>query len=659
MRAYAEAARRRARDEPQSPTQREGDQQAEQGAGGQDGFMPLPIEQYALVGDTQSAALIGLDGSIDWLCLPRFDSPACFTALLGDESHGHWKIAPLMAGYRTQRRYQGDTLILETEFSTPTGRVRLIDFMPPRDRRADVIRRLEGLAGEVTMMMEFVIRFDYGGIIPWVRRVTEANGRQSLVAIAGPDAVCLSGDVTPHRADHRHRTTFTVRRGQVVDFSMTWYPSHQARPARVNVDEQLERTRKFWEDWVDACRYSGPYRSQVTRSLLTLKALIYEPTGGIVAAPTTSLPEKLGGARNWDYRFCWLRDASLTLWALLTTGYRREARAWRDWLLRAVAGDPEDIQIMYGIAGERRLEERNLSWLPGYQGTHPVRVGNAAYTQFQVDTYGETLEALEESRESGIAESDFSWRLQLALVANLEKHWNQADNGIWEVRGDRRHFTHSRVMSWVAFDRAVRACERHGLPGPVQRWRELRDTIHAEVTEYGFNRRLGTFTQYYGGETTDASLLLLPQFGFLPGDDPRMVGTIAAVERELRDGPLVSRYRTEPVHAGQTLDGLPPGEGAFLACSFWLARAYALAGRLQQGIALFEELLDMANDVGLYAEEIDPATGRMTGNFPQAFSHLALVNAAYTLERVAAGRREGTQDVCGFESEPGQEPANR
>ena len=606
--------------------------------------MPLPIEQYALIGDTHSAALVGTNGSVDWLCLPRFDSPACFAGLLGEEEHGHWQLAPVRKVTRTTRRYRGPTLILETEFTTATGRVRLTDFMPPRDRRIDVRRYVEGLEGEVEMAMELVIRFDYGRVVPWVRRITDTDGRPAILATAGPDAVCFRGDVLPKASDHRHRCRFTVGAGQTYEYSMTWFPSHQRPPSHQSTEKAIEKTESFWYRWTRSCRYQGPYQDEVTRSTIVLKGLTYHPTGGIVAAPTTSLPEQLGGSRNWDYRYCWLRDAALALRALLATGHREEARRWRAWLLRAVAGDPQDLQIMYGIAGERRIEEWIADWLPGYDGAAPVRVGNAAYTQYQADVYGEVLGALHQARESGIKEDGFSWSLQRALLTGLERGWDRPDNGIWEVRGPRRHFTYSRVMIWVALDRAVRAVEEHGLDGPAERWRALRDKVHTEVCAHGFDPELNTFTQYYGSRTVDASLLLIAQHGFLPPDDPKFRGTVEAVERELRHGPLVWRYRTEARHdrgeaggptRGQgdtTIDGLPPGEGAFLACSFWLVRAYARCGRRDDARALFEELLGRANDVGLYSEEYDPVAGRMTGNFPQAFSHLGLLDAAYALD---------------------------
>ncbi len=601
--------------------------------------VPLPIEQYALIGDTHSCALVGLDGSIDWLCLPRFDSAACFAALLGTEDHGRWLIAPVAESVQVTRAYRGRSLILDTEFSTSGGRVRVTDYMPQRDRRADICRRVEGLDGEVTMRFDFVLRFDYGRVVPWVRRTVDSDGHRVVLAIAGPDGVCLRGDFLPPRGTElRHQGEFTVSAGEVLDFSMTWYPSHHPVPRALDSDKRLQRTEQFWHEWAGRCRYDGPYADAVQRSLLTLKALTYAPTGGIVAAATTSLPEQLGGERNWDYRYCWLRDASLTLWSLLATGFTEEARAWRAWLLRAVAGDPRDLQILYGVAGERRLPEWTVDWLPGYENSTPVRVGNDAYTQVQADIYGEIADALAESREAGIAENEFSWPLQLKLMANLEQAWDAPDNGIWEIRGPRRDFTHSRMMVWVALDRAVRAVETHGLDGPVERWRALRDKVHAEVCERGYNEQLGAFTQYYGGTSLDATALLIPHVGFLPADDPRVVSTVAAIERQLKRGPFVLRYDSGETHEhGGTVDGLPPGEGAFLMCSFWLVRTYALAGRVDEATELFEQLLALRNDVGLLAEEYDTEAGRMVGNFPQAFSHLALVAAAYAL---ASARRE-------------------
>ncbi|MEV0646700.1 glycoside hydrolase family 15 protein [Phytomonospora sp. NPDC050363] len=593
--------------------------------------MPLPIEQYALLGDLTTAALVGLDGSIDWLCLPRFDSGAVFAAILGDAENGRWKIAPTDERATARRRYVGASLVLETEFSTPDGKVRITDFMPPRDRRADLFRRVEGIEGDVEMGQEFVLRFDYGRVRPWVRRVHDHEGREAISAVAGPDAICLRGDVLPDAVDHRHSGTFTVRKGQVLDFSLTWYPSHQRLPRCHDTDERLSATMGYWHAWAERCSYNGPYHDVVLRSLLTLKALTFAETGGMVAAPTTSLPEQVGGPRNWDYRFCWLRDAALSLQSLLDTGFRDEARAWRAWLLRTVAGDPEDLQIMYGIGGERRLSEWTADWLPGYFGSAPVRIGNAAHGQVQFDVYGEVMDALAVARDRGLHEDDFSWPLQATLIDSLADRWHQPDSGIWEMRGEPRRFTHSRVMSWVAFDRAVKACEKHKLPGNLEHWRKVRAEIHAEVLAKGFDPELNTFTQYYGSKTVDASLLKIGTVGFLPKDDPRVLGTIAAVDQELRQGPLVWRYLTNAITAEGAVDGLPPGEGAFLACSFWLVQALAEGGRREEAVELFEELLGLASDLGLFAEEYDPHISRQVGNFPQAFSHLTLVHAALAL----------------------------
>ncbi|BCJ28906.1 glycoside hydrolase family 15 protein [Actinocatenispora sera] len=605
--------------------------------------MPLPIENYALIGDTHSAALVGTDGSIDWLCLPRFDSPGVFSALLGGPSDGHWQLCPAGEVTSVHRRYRDETMVLETDFVTPTGRARVIDFMPVRDRRADVMRVVECVDGTVEMRMEWVIRFDYGEIVPWVQRRFDADGRPAITAIGGPDAVCLRGDPLPEHdsTDHRHTVEFTVAAGERRTFSMTWYPSSDSTvPTVHDADEQLPRTERFWRSWARKCKYRGPYRAQVVRSALTLKALTYEPTGGIVAAPTTSLPEQLGGERNWDYRYCWLRDASLTLRSMLDHGYRSEAKAWRSWLLRSVAGDPEDLQILYGVAGERRLFEWTVDTLDGYQGAKPVRIGNAASGQLQLDVYGEVLDALHEARVEGIKEDDFSWPLQLALADNLLSKWDQPDNGIWEVRGELRHFTHSRMMVWVALDRLVQAVERSGLPGDVERWRTMRDEVHEEILTKGWNDEVGAFTQYYGGSTVDAAVLLMPQMGFLPADDERFVSTMAVIERELRDGPFVKRYSTEPTEADKTaVDGLSPGEGAFLMCSFWLVRAYAMAGRTEEATELFDQLLGLCNDVGLLAEEYDIERNRMLGNFPQAFSHLALISAAQAVTTAGAPDR--------------------
>ena len=596
----------------------------------------LRIEDHAVVGDTHTMALVGTDGSIDWLCLPRFDSAACFSALLGDEDNGRWQICPkgLADGVvlRSTQRYRGASLVLETEFETATGVVRVVDAMTPRDRHADIVRRVEGVRGEVEMAMRWVIRFGYGAATPWVRRTHDAEGNEALLAVAGPDAVVLRGDVLP-RADRRgrdkaHHAHFMVRAGETVDLSLTWYPSHEVMPHQHDVGEGLAETEEYWREWADRSRYVGPHPELVERSLLTLKAMTYAPTGGIVAAPTTSLPEQLGGARNWDYRFCWLRDATLVLHALLSAGYTAEAGAWQHWLLRAIAGSPEELQIVYGVAGERSLPELELDHLAGYEGSRPVRIGNGASAQFQLDVYGEVLSAMYAAKSAGIDGDEMAWPLLRAVLGHLEQVMDRPDSGLWEVRGVERHFTHSRVMVWVAFDRAVRMVEEFGLQGPVERWRTLRDQVHAEVCEQGWDERIGSFTQYYGGTGLDAALLVVPSVGFLPGDDPRVVSTVDAISRALRRGPLVDRYETT-----EELDGLPPGEGSFLTCSYWLVTALALTGREQQAHALFEELAGLANHVGLLAEEYDGDARRMTGNFPQAFSHLALVEAAVTLAR--------------------------
>ncbi|MDP9241080.1 MAG: glycoside hydrolase family 15 protein [Actinomycetota bacterium] len=601
--------------------------------------MALPIEHYAIIGDTHTAALVGRDGSIDWLCMPRFDSPACFAALLGTENNGHWVLRPSGEVTSVRRSYRGHALLLETEFTTADGVVRLTDCMPIHDDRADIVRQVEGVQGNVPMEMELTIRFGYGRVVPWVRK---RRDRRTLVAIAGPDAICLRGNVVPESVGQMHRAEFTISPGEVLDFSMTWFPSHDPVPPPYDTTTVIATTEEFWKDWAGHCTYQGAYHEAVLRSLIALKAMTYEPTGGMVAAVTTSLPEQFGGPRNWDYRFCWLRDASLTLWALLANGFRDEAQAWRRWLLRAVAGDPADLQILYGVAGERHVPEYELDWLPGYENSRPVRVGNAAAAQYQADVVGEVMDALQEARRMGLVEDQWSWPLQRSLMGYLEANWERPDSGIWEVRGPLRYFTHSRVMVWVAFDRAVRACESYALGGPVERWRELRDQVFAEVMEKGWNDELGTFTQYYGGTTVDASLLLISHMGFLPPDHPRLLGTIAAVERQLKHGIFVDRYITEPDPDGQTVDGLPTGEYAFLACSFWLVGSYARAGRTAEAKELFEALLDLANDVGLMAEEYNEPECRMAGNFPQAFSHLALVDAAHSLAAAGEGTPRGS-----------------
>jgi len=583
--------------------------------------MSLPIEGYALIGDCHTAALVGKDGSIDWLCWPRFDSGACFAALLGGPQHGRWLLAPTTKTKRIARRYRSNSLILETEMETDEGCVRLIDFMPFSDSRWDVVRMVEGVSGCVTMRMELIVRFDYGSIVPWVRQTDEV-----LLITAGPDALELAASISVAGENMKSVAEFRVSQGERQTFVINYRPSHFKPLSPLDAAAALTETEALWGRWCDRCTYRGRWRDEVMRSLITLKALTYEPTGGLVAAPTTSLPEHLGGVRNWDYRYCWLRDATFALNALLISGYHEEAKAWREWLLRAVAGVPEDLQILYGITGARRLDEYQLPWLPGYEGAVPVRIGNAASTQFQLDVYGEVMDTLHLARLSGLPEDPQSWRVQLALLKFLESHWDHPDEGLWEVRGPRRHFTHSKIMTWVAFDRAIKDAEKGGLEGPIERWRELRETIHAKVCERGFDARNNTFVQAYDSPHLDASLLMIPQLGFLPGDDPRVVGTINAIERHLVVDGLVLRYSTET-----DVDSLPAGEGAFLPCSFWLADSYVLSGRRQDGEALFERLLALANDVGLLSEEFEPRSHRMLGNFPQALTHMALVNTAQLL----------------------------
>jgi GH15 family glucan-1,4-alpha-glucosidase len=580
------------------------------------------IEDYALIGDCQSAALVGRDGSIDWLCLPRFDSPACFAALLGTPQHGRWKVAPAEP-FTAKRRYRPDTLILETEFETDTGAVALIDFMPVRSAQADLVRMVLGRRGRVAMEMEFILRFDYGASVPWVTRLGDGNG---LCAVSGPDKAVLCAPVPLDNRDMKTRACFEVEAGQTLSFVLTHGPSHLEIPPPVDPSRALGETERYWRDWAGRCTVTGPWAADVRRSLITLKALTYAPTGGIVAAPTTSLPERIGGVRNWDYRCCWLRDATLTLLALMYSGFHDEARAWREWLVRAVAGSPEQMQILYGIAGERRLPEWAIDWLPGYENSRPVRVGNAAAAQVQLDVYGEVMDALYQACKVGLARHDVAWGLQGALLGHLEKVWVQPDEGIWEVRGPPRHFTYSKIMAWVAFDRAVKMVEGLGLPGPVERWRELRDRIHRDVCEGGYSTRRRAFVQSYGAEELDAALLLIPITGFLPATDPRVLSTVEAIRRELTVDGLVQRYLTY-----EALDGLPAGEGVFLACSFWLADNLCLQGRRDEARELFERLVGLANDVGLLAEEYDPVTRRFLGNFPQAFSHVALVNTALNL----------------------------
>ncbi|MFG2950210.1 glycoside hydrolase family 15 protein [Streptomyces adustus] len=588
--------------------------------------MHPPIEDYALIGDEQTAALVGRDGSVDWLCVPRFDSAACFARLLGDEDNGHWRIAPKdVEGPCTRRAYRPDTLVLDTEWDTPDGTVRVTDLMPQREHAPDVVRIVEGVSGRVTVRSTLRLRFDYGSIVPWMRR---SDGHR--IAVAGPDSVWLRSEPAVHTwgEDFGTHSEFTVAEGERVAFVLTWHPSHQARPPLVDPYEALSSSVTDWRRWAARCTYDGPYRDAVVRSLITLKALSYAPTGGIVAAATTSLPEEMGGVRNWDYRFCWLRDSTLTLGALLSAGYHKEAAAWRDWLLRAVAGNPADLQIMYGLAGERRLPETELPWLAGYNGSAPVRSGNDAVTQLQLDVYGEVMDSLYLARCSGLSAKPHMWAMQGALLQFLQSAWRQPDEGLWEVRGGRRQFVHSKVMVWVAADRAVRTLEEQpDLPGDADAWRALRDEVHREVCEKGYDPERNTFTQYYGSRELDAALLLIPRVGFLPPEDPRVIGTVDAVRAELGHGGFVRRYDAEDT----PVDGLPGGEGAFLACSFWLADALHMTGRTREARELFERLLGLTNDVGLLAEEYDPAAGRQLGNFPQAFSHIGLVNTALAL----------------------------
>jgi GH15 family glucan-1,4-alpha-glucosidase len=584
---------------------------------------PAFIEDYALIGDLQTAALVGLNGSIDWLCLPDFDSSACFAALLHDESAGQWCIAPAGAGGATRRDYRGDTLIVDTEWDTPNGSVRLTDFMPPRGEAADVVRVVQGLSGRVSMRMRLVIRFDYGSVVPWVR-----HHEGGLTAIAGPDTVWLYTPVGVHGENMASVAEFEVEAGQIVPFVLTHVPSHHALPPPLAADDALRETEDFWTRWIDRCTYRGRWGSAVRRSLITLKALTYAPTGGITAAATTSLPEDIGGARNWDYRFCWLRDATFTLQALLATGYVGEAKAWRDWLVRAVAGDPSKLQIMYGLDGARRLPEQTLGWLRGYEGSAPVRIGNAAAHQFQLDVWGEVLDGLHLARDSGLDADDTAWDVQRALLDFLEGNWQQQDSSLWEVRGPRRHFVHSKVMAWAGVDRAVRSVENHGLSGPVDRWRVLRDRIHADVCRRGYDAERRTFTQSYGSRGLDAALLLLPRVGFLPWSDPRMVGTVEAVAKELDSNGFLLRYRHD---IDGEVDGLPGTEGAFLACTFWYADALDGIGRHDEACELFNRLLGLRNDVGLLSEEYDTTTRRQIGNTPQAFSMEGLINTARQL----------------------------
>jgi GH15 family glucan-1,4-alpha-glucosidase len=578
------------------------------------------IEDYGLIGDLQTAALVGRDGSIDWLCLPRFDSPACFAALLDEDRAGRWLLAPAGGGTCTRRRYREDSLVLESEWETESGTVRVVDFMPPRGEAPDVVRIVEGVSGRVTMRTELLLRFDYGYIVPWFRTV---GGERA--GVAGPDAVWLATPVDVRHEDRRIGAEFEVTAGDRVPFVLTYQASHRPRPKPVEADHALRDTEAFWSDWIERCEYTGRWDDAVRRSLITLKALTYAPTGGIVAAATTSLPEQLGGGRNWDYRFCWLRDATFTLQALLGTGYLKEARAWREWLLRAVAGDPADLQIMYTLDGARRVPEYEIPWLKGYEGSSPVRVGNAAASQFQLDVWGEVLDGLHLARTEGLHSDDDAWELQRALLDYLEGAWKRPDNSLWEVRGPHRQFVHSKVMAWAGVDRGVRAVERWGVDGPVDRWRALRQEIHDDVCTHGFDAERNTFTQFYGSKGLDAALLLLPRVGFLPWDDDRVVGTVDAVRRELDHHGFLMRY---DAGADGGVDGIDGTENAFLACTFWLADALSGLGRTAEAEKLFERLLDLRSDLGLLSEEYDVGAGRQVGNTPQAFSHVGLVNTA-------------------------------
>ncbi len=601
---------------------------------------PQRIADYALLGDLQTAALVSREGSVDWACFPRFDSGACFASLLGTPQNGRWLLAPQERVLRTERRYLPGSLILETTHTTASGQVRVIDFMPPRGEAPDIVRIVEGVTGQVSLRSELIVRFDYGHIVPWVRHVDDAR-----VALAGPDALVFR---TPAPTRGEHLTTLsemTVGPGERVPFVLTWYPSHQPVPDAVDPEAAFQDTIVYWAEWLESRQPGRPLDAAVEQSLLVLKSLTYAPTGGIVAAPTTSLPEVIGGVRNWDYRYCWLRDASLTLMAMLQAGYRTEAAAWEEWLLRAVAGSPNEVQIMYGIAGERRLEERELPWLPGFLDSRPVRVGNAASHQLQLDVYGEVIDAAYQARAYGVNGSEFNWALLRHLLTWLEDGWRQKDAGIWEVRGEPRHFTHSKVMAWVAFDRGVRMCEEFGLEGPVARWQAIRDEIHAEVLERAWNPRLQAYSQSYGSDELDASVLQMPIVGFLDANDPRFVSTVAAMQQHLSVDGFLLRY-----HSDSQVDGLPAGEGVFLACSYWLVEVLALQDRYDEACELFGRLLALRNDLGLCSEEYDPESDMLLGNFPQAFTHLALVEAAMTLSE-----RQPYRTLCKHQTWRGQQ----
>jgi GH15 family glucan-1,4-alpha-glucosidase len=595
------------------------------------------IEDYALIGDCATAALVGRNGSIDWLCLPRFDSSACFAALLGEPEHGRWLIAPADPKPQVRRRYRDGSLVLVTTFETRDGTVELIDFMRPRRDLSDVVRLVRGLSGRVAMRCELILRFEYGSVVPWVERLPGG-----LSAIAGPERVVLRTPVPLRGENFKTVAEFTVAAGETVPFVLSHGPSNHPLTRTVDPERALGETEAHWRRWSDRCEPAGEWTEAVKRSLIVLKALTYAPTGGIVAAPTTSLPEQIGGTRNWDYRFCWLRDATFTLLALMHAGYYGEARAWRDWLFRAIAGSPDQIQVLYGVGGERRLTEWEVPWLPGYEGSRPVRIGNQAATQIQLDNYGELLDALYHATCHGLPRAEREAELVRALLDHLARVWRQPDKGIWEVRGPPQHFTHSKVMVWVAFDRAIKEFEARGITDSLDQWRRLRAEIHADICRNAFDPQLGSFVQAYGSKAHDAALLLLPLVGFLPPSDPRIIGTVKAIEQNLFVDGLVRRYDTE-----REIDGLPPGEGAFLACSFWLADNWILQGRLAEARRLFEHLLSLTNDVGLLAEEYDPHERRQLGNFPQAFSHVALVNTAFNLTR-AEGPAEQRATCRGF-----------
>jgi GH15 family glucan-1,4-alpha-glucosidase len=588
--------------------------------------MALRIEDYALIGDCETAALVAKDGSIDWLCWPRFDSDACFAALLGTPENGRWKIAPSVEHVHVRRQYRDSTLILETDFETPDGAVTLIDFMPLRETQSDLVRIVRGRRGKVSMHMDLALRFDYGSGIPWVTKLDDG----ALRAIAGPHMTILRTPVELRGENMRTIADFTVNAGDEVPFVLTYSPSHLELPQQLDASAAEKKTEKFWEEWTGRCGIDGPYANAIRRSLITLKALTYAPTGGIVAAATTSLPEKLGGERNWDYRICWLRDASFALFVLMRAGYLEEASDWQDWLMRAVAGSPDQVQVMYGLAGERRLTELEIPWLPGYEKSTPVRIGNAATEQFQLDIYGEILSMMHFARQEKLPHDEATRDLEIALLNHLEKVWREPDEGIWEVRGGRRHFTHSKVMAWVAFDRAIKGCEEDALAGDVDRWRSVRQEIHDDVCKNAFDPELDTFVQSYGSKIVDASLLMIAKVRFLPPGDPRVIGTVRAIERDLMVDGFVMRYNTKEVD-----DGLPPGEGAFLACTFWLADNYQLMGREREARELLDRLLKLQNEVGLLSEQYDLTSKRLIGNFPQAFSHVALINTAINLSMAA------------------------